>query len=149
MTRDIDEDTLDALVPIMILQPLAENAIVHGIGPVTGPGELTLRATQSNGNLVLEVSDTGPGFGVRGAATPPSDEAAKRRNGGENGKRPSGGIGLANTRARLAQLYGDASRFETAASDSGGARVIVTIPFRIAGPSSDTNDPVLVSTASR
>jgi signal transduction histidine kinase len=149
VTRDVDEDTLDALVPIMILQPLAENAIVHGIGPVTGPGELTLRARQRNGNLVLEVSDTGPGFGARGVTTPPSDDVAKRRNGGENGKRPSGGIGLANTRARLAQLYGEASRFETGATDAGGARVIVTIPFRIASPSSDASDPVLVSTASR
>ena len=126
VSRDIDDDALAALVPIMILQPLAENAIVHGIAPVPGPGELRLRAMRRNGDLLLEVADTGPGF-----------FAAERRSGvatqvglERTGERPGGGIGLANTRARLAQLYGDASVLVVADAPGGGARVSVTIPYR-------------------
>jgi sensor histidine kinase YesM len=104
-------------VPIMLLQPLAENAIVHGIAPVTGPGELTLRGSRQNGDLVLEVSDSGPGF-----------DAAKPRS------RSSTGIGLSNTRARLTQLYGDASTLSTGTGPLGGACVSVRIPFRAAPP---------------
>ena len=143
VTRDVDDDTLDALVPIMILQPLAENAIVHGIAPVPGPGELRLRATRRNGTLVLEVTDTGPGFGTTVSAATPIREAVGARRAVENGKRPGGGIGLANTRARLAQLYGDQSSFEIGAAANGGARVTVTIPFRSASTAADATDLAL------
>ena len=126
ITRDIDDEALGALVPIMILQPLAENAIVHGIAPVPGPGELRLRATRRNGDLLLEVADTGPGFRAserrRSAITHVGAEPASER--------PGGGIGLANTRARLAQLYGEASVLDVADAPEGGARVSVTIPYR-------------------
>jgi two-component system, LytTR family, sensor kinase len=108
--QEIADDTLGALVPIMVLQPLAENAIVHGIAPVPGPGELTLKAERRDGELVLEVSDSGRGFDV------------------EHGT----GIGLTNTHARLAQLYGDRATLTVGAGPSGGARVSVAIPFRLA-----------------
>jgi sensor histidine kinase YesM len=108
--QEIAGDTLGALVPIMVLQPLAENAIVHGITPVPGPGELRLKAERQDGELVLEVSDSGRGFDA------------------EHGT----GIGLTNTRARLAQLYGDRATLTVGASPSGGARVTVAIPFRLA-----------------
>jgi signal transduction histidine kinase len=137
VTRDIDDDTLDALVPIMILQPLAENAIVHGIAPVTGPGELRLRATRSNGKLVLEVSDTGPGFSTKVPALRSVDDP----------KRPSGGIGLSNTRARLAQLYGDHATIEIGSGATGGARVTVIVPFRAANTASDESDVPLAAGA--
>jgi two-component system, LytTR family, sensor kinase len=130
VTRDIDDEALGALVPIMILQPLAENAIVHGIAPVTGPGELRLRAARRNGDLVLEVSDTGPGFGAAAAsngARAGTDGVTDRAR-----DRPTGGIGLANTRDRLTQLYGGRSTLVVGAGDAGGARVSVTIPFRAA-----------------
>ena len=121
---DIDDDTQGALVPIMLLQPLAENAIVHGIAPVPGPGELRIRAARSDGNLLLEVSDSGPGF--RSARDASQSVDTTQSNGS------SGGIGLANTRARLAQLYGERALLSTGAGASGGARVSVTIPFRLA-----------------
>jgi two-component system, LytTR family, sensor kinase len=119
VTQEVEPEALGALVPIMILQPLAENAIVHGIAPVTGPGELQLRGTRQNGELVLEVCDSGPGFNV-----------TKPR------ARSSTGIGLSNTRARLTQLYGDASALSTGTGPLGGACVSVRIPFRAAPPAS-------------
>ena len=138
VTRDVDEEALNALVPIMILQPLAENAIVHGIAPVRGPGELRLRAARRNGDLLLEVSDTGPGF--EESAAPVRDTRSA-----PEGTRTTGGIGLANTRARLAQLYGDQSSFSVGAAEIGGARVSVTLPFRLA--SSATVRPLTGSVA--
>jgi two-component system LytT family sensor kinase len=130
VTRDIDSDALEALVPIMILQPLAENAIVHGIAPVPGPGELRLRATRENGDLLLEVSDTGPGFGAPASANGSSSRMGSSMH--ERGNGAAGGIGLANTRARLAQLYGDGSMLDLSNSPAGGARVSVKIPYRLA-----------------
>src|SRR5687768_12535891 len=139
VTRDVDDEALNALVPIMILQPLVENAIVHGIAPVAGPGELRLRASRHNGVLRLEVADTGPGFRATAGAngrpvrpgTPPTSEGS---NGALSESGGMGGIGLANTRARLAQLYGDASLVEIGDAPGGGARVSVTIPYRAAPP---------------
>ena len=137
--QDIADDALGALVPIMILQPLAENAIVHGIAPVPGPGELRLRAERRNGDLVLEVSDTGPGF----SAPSPAGDGGGANTTGDRGVR---GIGLANTRARLAQLYGDVATLTLGATPNGGARVSVTIPFRMA-PSAAVNRDTVAATA--
>ena len=123
--RQIDDDTLGALVPIMVLQPLAENAIVHGIAPVPGPGELSFRARRRANDLVLEVADSGPGFASRGRPDGPLGSV------GANG-RATTGIGLANTHARLAQLYGDRASLSASSGPSGGACVSVTIPFRAA-----------------
>ncbi|HEX6052975.1 MAG TPA: histidine kinase [Gemmatimonadaceae bacterium] len=130
ITRDVDDDALGALVPIMILQPLAENAIVHGIAPVPGPGELRLRAARANGQLRLEVTDTGPGFGMRGQGA--GNGAVGGAAPGERVSHSAGGIGLANTRERLAQLYGDESILELGDIPGGGASVSVTIPYRLA-----------------
>ena len=109
----------------MVLQPLAENAIVHGIAPVPGPGELSLSARRRGNDLVLEVSDSGPGFASGSRVGEPAGAS------GSNG-RASPGIGLANTHARLAQLYGDRASLSASAGPSGGACVLVTIPFRAA-----------------
>jgi two-component system, LytTR family, sensor kinase len=127
--RNIDPGALDALVPIMILQPLAENAIVHGIAPVPGPGELRLRAERRDGELLLEISDSGPGFGSVARLT--ACRAHQEDQTGDDG-RSSTGIGLANTRARIAQLYGEGAVLWVGAGDAGGARVTVTIPYRVA-----------------
>ena len=131
VTYDVDDDTLDALVPTMILQPLAENAIVHGIAPVPGPGELRLRAERRDGELLLEISDSGPGFAS--VARLNACRAHQEDQTGDDG-RSSTGIGLANTKARIAQLYGERSVLWVGAGDSGGARVSVTIPYRAAPP---------------
>lgn len=104
----IAPETLKGLVPTMILQPIVENAIEHGVNAQRGVGHVTVRATRSNGSLVIEVRDSGPGFRAPG-----------NRN----------GIGLANTRARLEQLYGSDCRFECGSVSEGGASVRISIPF--------------------
>jgi two-component system, LytTR family, sensor kinase len=90
---DIQRDALDSRVPSLILQPLVENAIQHGIAASERAGTLTVRARRADGQLQIEVADTGPGL------TP-----------GHPG-RPHG-IGLANTQARLRHLYGERQTFD-------------------------------------
>jgi signal transduction histidine kinase len=112
---DVEPATLDARVPNLILQPLVENAIRHGIAPRAEGGQLDFHARRRNGKLELEVHDDGPGMGKQ---TAPSD--ARR------------GIGLANCEARLAQLYGAEHRFEHGASPDGGFSVVLKLPFETA-----------------
>jgi LytS/YehU family sensor histidine kinase len=105
---DVPPELLPARVPSLILQPLVENAIQHGIAPTAKAGILTLRAGREDAFLRLEVRDTGPGV---------AHESQDRQK----------GIGLANTRARLQRLYGDAQTLELVVDD--GLVVIVRIPF--------------------
>jgi two-component system LytT family sensor kinase len=105
---DIDPDALRARVPSLVLQPLVENAILHGISPLTQPGTLAIRAARADGSLLLEVRDSGPGV----------DSIAKLSR---------SGIGLANTRVRLESLYGTRQSLELANHD--GFTVRVRIPF--------------------
>jgi len=110
---DISPETLDARVPNLVLQPLVENAIQHGIEPHAKPGLIELRARREDGKLLLQVRDNGNGV---------ADPAQL-----------AGGIGVSNTRARLEQLYGSAQQVEFRNGDGGGLLVNVTIPFRPAG----------------
>ena len=110
---NIDPRSLDALVPNMILQPLVENAVEHGIASRAGAGRLEVRSTLQNGIVRLEVIDDGPG---------PAEDS---------GDGAGSGVGLANTRARLQQLYGDAYRFSLTRPESGGTLVSLEIPFRL------------------
>jgi signal transduction histidine kinase len=123
--KEIARETLDALVPSMLLQPLLENAIQHGIAARPGPGVVSIRAWREEMSLQLEVRDTGPGFG--------SDPVAPGTS-GTSRVGATGGIGLNNTRARLHHLYGESQRLETGNGDGkvGGAFVRVTIPWRAA-----------------
>lgn len=109
---DVASDTLDALVPNLMLQPLVENAIRHGISPDETAGVLSVEAYRSDGMLHLKVCDDGPGL--------------------QTGWRleDSGGIGLTNTRDRLEHLYGDEQRFELSNGPQGGMVVSIAIPFR-------------------
>ena len=109
---EVDSRALDARVPNLILQPLVENAIRHGIAPRAAAGLVEIHARRENGMVQLEVRDNGAGLG----ASPP--ESLMK------------GIGLSNTRARLEQLYGTAHRFELRDSESGGLIVTIEIPFR-------------------
>jgi sensor histidine kinase YesM len=111
---EIDPAVLDALVPNLILQPLVENAIRHGIAARPGPGRIQIRAARENGSLRLVVNDSGPGL-----RSPP--EAIK-------------GIGLANTRARLEKLYGPHQRLDLSSGPDGGLRVDITIPYQELAP---------------
>ena len=90
---DIANQALEVRVPSLILQPLVENAIQHGIAATSLPGTLTLRARREGEVLHVEVADSGPGL------APGAPARAQ-------------GIGLANTRARLQRLYGDRQLFE-------------------------------------
>ena len=106
--RHIDARFLDALVPSMLLQPLVENAIVHGVAAKPGDGWVRIETTAVDGRLLLTVSDSGSGFAPA----------------------PGNGIGLANTRERLATLYGASHRMALQSLQDAGARVEIEIPLR-------------------
>jgi sensor histidine kinase YesM len=110
--EDIDPEVLDAEVPSLFLQPFVENSVRHGIAQRPGPGFIDIRVQRRDDTLVIDITDTGPGFPV----------------GGDSGRV---GVGLANARARLEQLYGAAQRMELRNLPSGGASVHVEMPFRI------------------
>ena len=107
------ESGLDSvLVPSLILQPLVENAIRHGIEPREDTGRVKIGARRLNGMLELKVSDNGPGL--------PEAEVAPRRE----------GVGLSNTRSRLSHLYGADHRFELTPASGGGLEARLLIPCR-------------------
>lgn len=110
--QTIDPATLDAHVPAMLLQPLVENAIRHGLEPSAASGRLILSSQAESGGLRLEVRDNGLGLNPGPAPT------------------RGGGVGLANLRARLAALYGPAASLELAPADGGGTRATVHLPWR-------------------
>ena len=107
--HDIEEACLNALVPTMLLQPIVENAIRHGVAKRRGPVSIHLHARRENGNLRLFVTDDGPGL--------PTPEKLHV------------GIGLFNTRARLQHLYGTHQRCDLSSPPSGGTRVDLVLPF--------------------
>jgi signal transduction histidine kinase len=107
---DAPNETLEALVPDLILQPLAENAIRHGIESDTDAGSVEVKASRIGASLVIEVRDSGRG---------PEHEVTER-------------IGLTTVRGRLARLYGDAHEFTLAAQPKGGGVARIRIPFRTA-----------------
>lgn len=106
----VEADALDLAVPHLVLQPLVENAIRHGIAPRAGPGLIEVRAERADGWLELSVRDDGRGL--------------------DAGAGEGEGVGLSNTRARLAQMYGDRHTFELRSRASGGVEVSITIPAR-------------------
>ena len=108
---DIDPDALDACVPNLILQPLVENAIKHGIAPHSVDGEIEVEARREGASLVLRVWDDGPGL----SGSPPA---------------PGEGVGLSNTRARLEHLYGAAQSLRYGDAPGGGFEVELRVPYR-------------------
>jgi signal transduction histidine kinase len=111
---DIDPETLDAQVPNLILQPLVENAIHHGIGGGAS-GRIEIRSRHSEGKLILQVLDNGPGLGDPGASS-------------QSGT----GLGLANTRARLETIYGKEHDFVVRTASNGGVEAAILIPLKMA-----------------
>jgi len=103
----------DAEVPSLVLQPLVENAIKHGIGRQIEGGRIHIAATRLGGRLELSVHDTGAGF--------------RKEQLGTNGT----GVGLSNTAARLEQLYGSDQSLTRKNAAEGGALVVISIPFRL------------------
>ncbi|MFP2928453.1 sensor histidine kinase [Pyxidicoccus sp. 3LG] len=114
---EVAPDAQEALVPHLLLQPLVENAVRHGVRE-KGESLVDVKVTREEDMLWLRVRDTGEGL------------ASHERAGPEPGGPSEGGIGLANTRARLRNLYGDSHRLELMPAEGGGALVQVAIPFR-------------------
>jgi two-component system, LytTR family, sensor kinase len=110
---EVAPETLDASVPHLLLQPLVDNAIKHGISKLVSGGEIRISATHDNGELHLEVRDNGPGFR-------------------EPCHSVSGGVGLRITRERLETIYGQDQSLELLSLPDGGVAARVCIPLRIA-----------------
>jgi two-component system, LytTR family, sensor kinase len=110
LSMDIDPAALEARVPHLVLQPLVENAVRHAIAPRVEGGRIEIAAVAQNLSLVLTVRDDGPGLAD-------AEEAPARE-----------GVGLANVRARLEQLYGNEHRFEVKDHPEGGLAVTLAIP---------------------
>ena len=107
----IADDARDALVPSLILQPLVENAVKHGVDKISSAGRIRIRARREAERLVMTVSDNGPGP----AKVSKLDDA---------------GVGLANIRQRLEQLYGSEQSLTLADAPEGGTIAQIAIPFR-------------------
>jgi two-component system, LytTR family, sensor kinase len=105
------DGVMRALVPSLILQPLVENAVRHGVEARDAGAEITVTARRLDGDLELTVRDNGPGL-PQTAPTPPRE-----------------GIGLSNTRSRLAHLYGPRHRLDLVPADGGGLEVRLRIPY--------------------
>jgi signal transduction histidine kinase len=112
----IAPDTRDCLFPQFLLQPLVENAMVHGIEQLAGDALVRIEARREGAQLRVEVRDNGRG------ATPPN---RPRRS----GPTPADGIGLSNTRARLEKLYDGRARLEFSQPPAGGTVVVVWVPY--------------------
>jgi signal transduction histidine kinase len=111
VSLDIDPDTLDASVPNLVLQPLVENALRHGIGPRIGGGRVEIVARRDGSQLRMVVRDNGQGL---------STDAMNAFN---------TGVGVSNTRSRLEHLYGGRHRFDFQTPEGGGLTVTIVIPF--------------------
>lgn len=120
---DISPEVLDAQVPHLLLQPLVDNAVKHGISRLPSAGEIRIAGATRKGELHLEVTDNGPGFGKPGSMQ-------------------HNGLGLRVTRERLESLYGEDQSMELLSLPEGGATVRICIPFRAQPADSKLGMPV-------
>lgn len=109
VSMHVDAAARDALVPSLILQPIVENALKHGVGQLSGGGRIRLDARRVGNDLVVTVTDNGPGPG-----------------GGE------AGVGLSNTRERLQQLYDRSTAVTLGVAAGGGTEAEIVLPFHTA-----------------
>lgn len=111
---EVAPDTLDAQVPHLLLQPLVENAVRHGVSRLSSQGEIRIAARHDDNSLHLRITDNGPGLADLGHAP------------------AKGGIGLAATRERLRTLYGEDQNIDITNVARGGIEVHIRLPFRVA-----------------
>ena len=112
IVKEIEEQTLSLMVPSMLLQPLVENAIRHGLAPRVEGGVICLRSSRENGRLLLEVRDNGVGI------SPSQLEQVHRH-----------GIGMSNVRERLRVLYGSEFTFQIQRPAEGGTSIRIGVPL--------------------
>ena len=110
ITKEIEPETLDAVLPNLLLQPMMENAIQHGIEPHARRGHIVLKSARHGNAMRLEIRDNGDGL--------------------PGGTKPQEGVGISNSRARLQQLYGDQGQFRLANAPEGGLIVSIVVPWR-------------------
>ena len=110
VTIEAQPEAMSAMVPALVLQPLVENAVKHGVLPRERGGAVLVTIALDNGTLRMAVTDDGPGV--------PNDSEVRH------------GVGLANTTARLAELYGSRARFSVTPSTQGGVAAVIDLPFR-------------------
>ena len=118
---NLSPETLDASVPHLLLQPLVDNAVKHGIAKLPEGGEIRIAASGQAGQLLIEISDNGPGLSDKGAL-------------------PSSRLGLKITRERLESLYGADHSLELLSLPGGGTMARVCIPFRLWTSNDSTGD---------
>ena len=109
--KEIDDETLDAFVPSMLLQPIVENAIKHGLAPRLAGGQIHLRTHRRDGRLSIEIDDNGMGI---------SPERLLEVYGG--------GIGISNVHERLRLLYGDQFEMDIRSQEGEGTQIRIEIP---------------------
>jgi Putative regulator of cell autolysis len=117
VTLQIDPAAINARLPGMIVQPLAENAVTHGIS-ADRIARLCIEATRQDDRLVISITDEGPGMQSEGR-----------------------GIGLSNIRARLKHLYGDAGRLTLQSRERGGLMATITVPYHESYAYRETESP--------
>jgi two-component system, LytTR family, sensor kinase len=109
--KEIDEQTLETFVPSMLLQPMVENSIKHGLAPKLEGGQIHLRTRQIDGRLLIEISDNGMGI--------PTERLADVYG---------GGIGISNVHERLRLLYGDQFKMDIRSQEGQGTQIHIEIP---------------------
>ena len=117
----ISPETLDAVVPSMLLQPLVENAVRHGVAPVMAGGLIAISSISRGDRLLMTIRNSGPHTNGNSLQTIMSSK----------------GIGLANTAERLKTLYGDNQRFSLRSPETGEYEVTIDIPFRKVVPATE------------
>ena len=131
VVKELEPETLDVVVPSMLLQPLVENSIKHGLSPKIEGGSIILRSRMADGFLYIEVEDDGVGIAYNG---PAEINAEDIHEGGADDD--SMGIGMANVAGRLKVLYGDNARMTVTSGGSDGmggegqgTRVVIKLPI--------------------
>jgi two-component system, LytTR family, sensor kinase len=114
---DVPSELHDAMVPNLVLQPLVENSVRHGVGKKSGSGWISIAAEKYGETLVLRVTDNGEGL---------QDPAPRE----ETGRHPESGKGLAITRGRLESLYGSGQSLVLRSLPTGGAEARIAMPLR-------------------
>jgi signal transduction histidine kinase len=118
---DIDDDVTEALVPSLLLQPLVENAIKYAVTPQEDGADISINARRVGDRVRIIVADTGPGL----QSSLPDPKL-------------STGVGMANTRERLLQAYGDDQRFDSYTRSGGGFEVVIEFPYQTKNSGGET-----------